>query len=211
MRAISENLSALRSSAPSPLRRCGLLAFTRGTCSGSHVGQGSSFFTRRTVTPRSYEGGRGHRPRGGAPARAVRRIELQRRKKGPGGRKCPGHGDRLKLWGGSIGPPGNFIAAWSKYRDAWWSATRAPYAGMYAHDNMNSVTSAEWITIHLPSEVKVMAALHPIGMTGMYQVNAASRVIWVTGNQNFGSLSSGYRCAREPASGVLAQASESAR
>src|SRR5215510_4003730 len=111
MRAISENLSALRSSAPSPLRRCGLLAFTRGTCSGSHVGQGSSFFTRRTVTPRSYEGGRGHRPRGGAPARAVRRIELQRRKKGPGGRKCPGHGDRLKLWGGSIGPPGNFIAA----------------------------------------------------------------------------------------------------
>jgi hypothetical protein len=84
------------------------------------------------------------------------------------------------------------------------SATTAPHAGTYTHDSMNSVTSTEWITIHLPSEVKVMAALHPIGVIGMYQVNAASRVIWVTGNQNFGSLASGYRCAREPASGVLA-------
>jgi hypothetical protein len=128
--------------------------------------------------------GRGYRARGGATAHAVRRIEFAK-KKSPGRRKYPGYGDSLKLWGRLKRAAKKFNRSRPEYRDAWSSATKTPYAGMYAHDSMNSVTSTDWITIHLPSEVKVMAALHPIGMTAMYQVNAASRVIWVTGKPKF--------------------------
>jgi hypothetical protein len=41
-----------------------------------------------------------------------------------------------------------------------WRATSfesdASHAGMYAHDSTSSVTNAEWITIHLLSDVQVM-------------------------------------------------------
>jgi len=30
------------------------------------------------------------------------------------------------------------------------------HAGMYAHESRSRVTSIEWITIHVPSEVRVM-------------------------------------------------------